>query len=226
VGRAIPLDLYRNLLLRYALKFTSGDSAMSPRKPRNVALYVRVSTKDQTTENQRRELAEVAERAGWNVVAVYADEGISGSKGRDKRPAFDAMLKAVTQRKVDMVAAWSVDRLGRSLQNLVDTLGELKSAGADLYLHKQALDTTTPAGRAMFGMLGVFAEFEREIIVERVQAGMETAKAKGKQIGRPKVPEATLQQIRKLRAEGVGMLKVAREVGCGVSLIQRMEAAA
>lgn len=197
---------------------------MSPRKPRNVALYVRVSTKDQTTENQRRELAEVAERAGWNVVTVYSDEGVSGAKGRDKRPGFDAMLKAVTRREVDMVAAWSVDRLGRSLLNLVDTLGSLRAAGADLYLHKQALDTTTPAGRAMFGMLGVFAEFEREIIVERVQAGMATAKANGKQVGRPKVGEAKLQRIRELRAGGMGMLKVAKEVGCGVSLIQRMEA--
>ena len=197
---------------------------MSPRKPRKVAIYVRVSTKDQATENQRRELAEVAERAGWNVVAVYCDEGISGAKGRDKRPGFDAMLKAVTRREVDMVAAWSVDRLGRSLQNLVDTLGSLRAAGADLYLHKQALDTTTPAGRAMFGMLGVFAEFEREIIVERVRAGMATAKAKGKTVGRPRVSEDTLARIRELRAQGMGMVKVAKEVGCGVSLIQRMEA--
>jgi DNA invertase Pin-like site-specific DNA recombinase len=198
---------------------------MTPRKPRKVALYVRVSTKDQDTENQRRELIEVAERAGWTVVDVYADEGISGAKGRDKRPAFDAMLKAVTRREVDMVAAWSVDRLGRSLQNLVETLSALRAAGADLYLHKQALDTTTPAGRAMFGMLGVFAEFEREIIVERVRAGMATAKAKGKTVGRPKASEETLQRIRELRAQGMGMLKVAREVGCGVSLIQRMESA-
>lgn len=197
---------------------------MSPRKPRNVALYVRVSTKDQTTENQRRELAEVAERAGWNVVAVFADEGISGSKGRDKRPGFDAMLKAVTQRKVDMVAAWSVDRLGRSLQNLVETLGELKSAGADLYLHKQALDTTTPAGRAMFGMLGVFAEFEREIIVERVQAGMATARAKGKQIGRAKVSEETVSKIHTLRGQGHGIIKTAKLAGVGVSVVQRIEA--
>lgn len=197
---------------------------MTPRKPRKVALYVRVSTKDQATENQRRELVEVAERAGWNVVAVYSDEGISGAKGRDKRPGFDALLKAVTRREVDMVAAWSVDRLGRSLQNLVETLESLRAAGADLYLHKQALDTTTPAGRAMFGMLGVFAEFEREIIVERVRAGMATAKAKGKTVGRPKASEETLQRIRDLRAQGVGMLKVARKVGCGVSLIQRMEA--
>jgi DNA invertase Pin-like site-specific DNA recombinase len=133
------------------------------------------------------------------------------------------MLKAVTRREVDMIAAWSVDRLGRSLQNLVDTLGALWAAGADLYLHKQALDTTTPAGRAMFGMLGVFAEFEREIIVERVRAGMATAKAKGKTVSRPKASEDTLHRIRELRAQGMGMLKVAKEVGCGVSLIQRME---
>jgi DNA invertase Pin-like site-specific DNA recombinase len=185
---------------------------------------VRVSTKDQTTENQRRELMEVAERAGWDVVGIYRDEGISGAKGRDKRPGFDALLKAVTRRQVDMVAAWSVDRLGRSLQNLVDTLSALRSAGADLYLHKQALDTTTPAGRAMFGMLGVFAEFEREIIVERVHAGMATARAKGKQIGRPKASEQTVARIRELRARGVGKVKIARELGCGVSLVQRVEA--
>lgn len=201
---------------------------MTARKTRRVALYVRVSTKEQDTENQRRELAEVAERAGWSVVGVYADEGVSGSKGRDKRPGFDAMLKAVTRREVDMVAAWSVDRLGRSLQHLVETLQELRSAGADLYLHKQALDTTTPAGRAMFGMLGVFAEFEREIIVERVRAGMATAKARGtrtgKPIGRPRADDETRERIRKLRAGGMGIGKVAREVGCGVSLIQRMEA--
>jgi DNA invertase Pin-like site-specific DNA recombinase len=198
---------------------------MSSRKPRKVAVYVRVSTHDQTTENQRRELAEVAERAGWDVVAVFSDEGISGAKGRDKRPGFDALMKAVTRREVDMVAAWSVDRLGRSMQHLVETLSAIRAAGADLYLHKQALDTTTPSGRAMFGMLSVFAEFEREMIVERVRAGMATAKAKGKSVGRPKASEETLQRIRELRAQGVGMLKVAREVGCGVSLIQRMEGA-
>jgi DNA invertase Pin-like site-specific DNA recombinase len=199
---------------------------MSPRKPRKVAVYVRVSTHDQTTENQRRELAEVAERAGWDVVAVFSDEGISGAKGRDKRPGFDALMKAVTRREVDMVAAWSVDRLGRSMQHLVETLSAIRAAGADLYLHKQALDTTTPSGRAMFGMLSVFAEFEREMIVERVRAGMATAKAKGKSVGRPKASEETLARIRKLRSQGMGMLKVAREVGCGVSLIQRMESAA
>lgn len=198
---------------------------MTTRPSRRVAIYVRVSTTDQSTDNQRRELQEVAERAGWEVVGVFADEGISGAKGRTKRPAFDQVLRLVTQRKVDVVAAWSVDRLGRSLQHLVETLGDLQAAGADLYLHKQALDTSTPAGRAMFGMLGVFAEFEREIIRERVRAGMAGARARGKTLGRPRVPEETLARIRELRAQGVGMRKVAREVGCGVSLIQRMEAA-
>jgi DNA invertase Pin-like site-specific DNA recombinase len=190
---------------------------------KRVAIYVRVSTTDQTTENQRRELMEVAERAGWDVVGVFADEGVSGAKGRDKRPQFDAVLKLVTQRKVDMVAAWSVDRLGRSVQHLVETLGDLRAAGADLYLHKQALDTTTPAGRAMFQMLGVFAEFEREIIRERVVSGMATARAAGKPMGRPRAAEATVSRIRELRAQGLGIRKVAREVGCGVSLVQRIE---
>lgn len=199
---------------------------MTPRKPRRVAIYVRVSTKEQTTEHQRRDLAEVAERAGWDVVKVYADEAVSGTKGRDKRPGFDALLRAVTRREVDMVAAWSVDRLGRSMKDLVGVLETIRDSGADLYLHKQALDTSTPSGRALFGMLSVFAEFEREIIVERVKAGLETAKARGKQIGRPKASEDTEERIRALRAGGMGVRKVAREVGCGVSVVQRVDAAA
>lgn len=211
-------------MLRYALSPLSVATAVTPKKARRVALYVRVSTKDQTTEHQRRELQEVAERAGWDVVKVYADEAISGAKGREKRPGFDALLKAVTRREVDMVAAWSVDRLGRSMQDLVETLQALKAAGADLYLHKQALDTTTPAGRAMFGMLAVFAEFEREIIVERVRAGMATAKAKGKTVGRPKASAETVAKIRELRGQGVGVLKTAKLAGCGVSLVQRVDA--
>src|SRR5215469_151914 len=112
---------------------------------------------------------------GWQIVKTFEDPGISGAKGRDQRPGFDALLKAVTRRQIDVVAAWSVDRLGRSLQDLVGFLGELNAAKCDLYLDKQAVDTTTPAGRALFQMLGVFAEFERSMIRERVQAGMDRA---------------------------------------------------
>lgn len=193
-------------------------------KPRRVAFYVRVSTKDQTTENQRRELQEVAERAGWEVVQVFADEGISGAKGRAKRPGLDAMLKGLIRRQFDTVAVWSVDRLGRSTKDLIDILEAIQGAGAELYLHKQAIDTGTPGGKALFTMLGVFAEFERGIIQERVRAGMERARANGKTLGRARAPTATVERIKALRAEGKGIRKVAKLVGCGVSLVQRIEA--
>src|SRR5271167_4683239 len=144
---------------------------------KRVGLYLRVSTKNgQTVDNQRQALTEaIGRRQGWIIADEFSDEGISGAKGRDKRPEFDRLLKEVVRGKIDVVAAWSVDRLGRSLQDLVGFLGELNAAGCDLYLEKQAVDTSTPAGKAMFGMLGVFSEFERSMIVERVRAGMARA---------------------------------------------------
>ena len=158
---------------------------MSPRKPKRVALYLRVSTSEQTTRNQRRELHAVSERHGWSVVATYEDAGISGAKGRDERPGFDRLMVAVARREIDMVAAWSVDRLGRSLTDLLGFLTDLHAKGVDLFLHQQGLDTSTPSGRAMFQMLGVFAEFERAMIRERVMAGLARARADGKQLPRP-----------------------------------------
>lgn len=195
-----------------------------PAKPATIraALYLRVSTGEQTTDNQRRELEEAAARHGWEVVAVYEDAGVSGAKGRDARPQFDRMLKDATRRKFDVLGAWSVDRLGRSLQHLVECLSGLHASGVDLYLHQQAVDTRTPSGRAMFGMLGVFAEFERAMIQERVKAGMARARAAGKTLGRPKADEAVEQRIRDLRAQGVGLVRIARELGVGVSLVQRV----
>lgn len=191
-----------------------------------VALYLRVSTDGQTTEHQRRELEARAVAAGWDVVKVYEDAGISGAKGRDKRPAFDALLKDATRRKFDMVAAWSVDRLGRSLQDLLGFLAELQGSGVGLYLHQQALDTSTPAGRAMFQMVGVFAEFERSMIQARVRAGLETAKAKGVRLGRPTVGADAEARVRELLAQGVGQLKTAKLVGVGVSVVRRIAAQA
>lgn len=190
---------------------------------KRVGIYLRVSTKEQTTQNQLRELRQVAERAGWDVVRVFEDAGISGAKGRDKRPEYDALLKAVVRREIDMVAAWSVDRLGRSMQDLVAFLSDLQGHGADLYLHQQALDTSTPSGRALFGMLAVFAEFEREMIRDRVNAGLSRAKSMGKRLGRPSLPEATAERVRELRASGMGILKVASTLGIGVSAVQRID---
>ena len=120
--------------------------------------------------------------------------------------------------------AWSVDRLGRSLQDLVGFLGELRAVGCDLYLHQQGVDTTTPAGRALFQMLGVFAEFERAIIQERVRAGIARARAQGKHLGRPYVSAETEQAIRAALAAGRGIRATARACGVGVSVVQRVRA--
>ncbi len=191
-------------------------------RTKRVALYARVSTDGQTCENQLEALREVVSRSGWKVVAEYVDKGISGAKGRSERPQLDALLRAATRREFGVVAAWSVDRLGRSLQDLVGLLAELHSIGIDLLLHQQGIDTTTPAGKAMFQMMGVFAEFERAMIRDRVNAGLARARAQGKQLGRPRVAPAVELQIKKLRAEGMGIRRVARELGVGTSVVQRV----
>lgn len=187
-----------------------------------VAFYVRVSTQDQTTDNQRRELNDVAARADWDVVGEYVDHGVSGAKGREGRAGLRRLLEDAVRRKFDKVAVWSVDRLGRSLQDLVATLDELQAAGVDLYLHQQAMDTATPAGRAMFSMCGVFAEFERSLIRERVKAGLARAKARGKVGGRPKVGRGVEEKVAELLAQGVGKRKVGETLGVGVSVVQRV----
>jgi len=196
---------------------------------KRVGLYLRVSTKNgQTVDNQRRILTgAIRHRQGWVITEEFADEGISGAKGRDKRPQFDRLLKEVVRGKIDVVAAWSVDRLGRSLQDLVSFLGELNAAGCDLYLEKQAIDTTTPDGRALFQMLGVFAEFERAIIQERIHAGLARAREKGtksgKSIGRPPIDQHKARLIRVELEKGTGILKTARLTGAGVSTVQRIK---
>ena len=192
---------------------------------KRVALYLRVSTSEQTTRNQRRELHAVAERHGWHVVATYEDAGVSGAKGRDKRPGFDRLMMAVALREIDMVAAWSVDRLGRSLTDLLSFLTDLHAKGVDLFLHQQGLDTSAPSGRAMFQMLGVFAEFERSIIQERVRAGLRRAKAEGRQLGRPRLaPEVEAQILAALKAPGrtEGVRKIAKRFGVDPGTVQRI----
>jgi DNA invertase Pin-like site-specific DNA recombinase len=198
---------------------------MKRRKPKRVALYVRVSTSEQTTRNQRRELRAVAERHGWTVVVTFEDAGISGSQGREARPGFDALMMAVARREIDMVAAWSVDRLGRSLMDLLGFLRDLHAKGVDLFLHQQGLDTSTPSGKAMFQMLGVFAEFERAMIRERVMAGLARARADGKQLGRRRVEQSKARKVKAalaLRSRGVGIRRIARDVGLGIGTVLRI----
>ena len=193
-------------------------------KAKRVALYVRVSTDGQTTVNQQRELEAVAERHGWTVVNVFKDHAISSENGREKRPAFDKMLEGVVRKEFDLIAAWSVDRLGRSLQHLLAFLSELKAQNVDLYLHQQALDTSTPAGRALFQMLGVFAEFERAMIRERVRAGLQRAVAQGRRLGRPPMDAAKDRAIRAALRKGKASVRsIAETVGVGPSTVQRIK---
>ncbi len=191
------------------------------KKTKRVALYVRVSTDEQTTDNQRRELEGVAKRSGWKIVDIYEDNGISGANGREKRPALDKLLKDAARREFDMIAAWSVDRLGRSLQHLVGLLEELQALGVDLYLHQQGLDTSTPSGRAMFQMCGVFAEFERAMLVERTKAGLARARAKGMRLGRPPVPPVTKRRIAKLRQQGKSVRAIAKVTGLSIGAVHK-----
>ena len=191
------------------------------KKRKRIALYLRVSTTNghQTTENQERELMAIAERSGWEVVATFADR-LSGAKGREQRPGLDAMLKAATERQFDMIAAWSVDRLGRSLQHLVTLFADLQAMGVDLYLHQQHVDSSTPSGRALLQMSGVFAEFERAMLKERVHAGLARARAQGKNLGRRRTTGATDDAILKLRSQGLGVQAIRKRLGCGAGRVQ------
>ncbi|MBC8285214.1 MAG: recombinase family protein [Nitrospinae bacterium] len=201
------------------IRFAGGNIS---KKRTSVALYARVSTDGQTTENQLQELRKVSDRNGWQIIQEFVDHGISGAKGRDQRPAFDEMCKGVVRKEFDLVMAWSVDRLGRSLQHLVTFLDELHSKNVDLFLHRQGIDTTSPAGKMMFQMLGVFSEFERAMIKERINAGLARAKAQGKTLGRPKVSLQVENKIRKLRSTGKGIRKIASELRVGVSTVKRV----
>jgi DNA invertase Pin-like site-specific DNA recombinase len=201
------------------ITFLAGNIS---KKRAKVALYARVSTDGQSTENQLQELRKVADQNGWQIAQEFVDHGISGAKGRDKRPAFDSMCKGVIRKEFDLVMTWSVDRLGRSLQHLVTFLDELHSKKIDLFLHQQGIDTTTPAGKMMFQMLGVFAEFERAMIKERINAGLSRARAQGKKLGRPRVSLEVESKIRELRSMGRGIRKIAGQLRVGVSTVKRV----
>jgi DNA invertase Pin-like site-specific DNA recombinase len=161
---------------------------------------------------------------GVTIVKIYKDQGISGAKGRDKRPAFGALCRDATKRQFDVIMAWSVDRLGRSLQDLVEFLSEIHSLHIDLYLHQQGLDTRSPSGKAMFGMMGVFAEFERAMIQERVRAGLARARSEGKHLGRPRINGATENAIRAAlkQKDRTGVRQIAASLGVSAGTVQRI----
>jgi len=187
---------------------------------KKVCLYCRVSTTHQTSENQLRELRAVAERMGYEIVSEFIDNGISGSKSRKDRPALDEMMKMATQRMFEMVMCWSIDRLGRSLQHLVETLNDLQSMKIDLYFMQQGMDTTTPSGRMIFSVFGAIGEFERNLIRERVIAGQQRAKSSGIHIGRPtKMNDGMRSAIKAMHQNGMSVRQIAKSCKVGIGTV-------
>lgn len=187
--------------------------------PLRVATYARVSAEgQQTIAMQQRQLQEYAERRGWVIVAAVEEVG-SGSKRRPKR---EELIAAARRRELDAILVWRLDRWGRSLPDLVVTLQELQELGVAFVSLTEAFDLTTPTGRAMAGMVAVFAEFEREIRSERVRAGIEQARREGRHLGRPKTASLKAEQVRKLAAKGVSQVQTAKQLKIGRGSVQRI----
>ena len=190
---------------------------------KKVCLYARVSKASQSVERQISELEVVAGRNDWKIVDRYIDHGISGAAGREQRPELDRMMKDSTKRKFDVVMIWSIDRLGRSLQNLMEILSDLKSKNIDLYMDQQAIDTTTPTGSLMFSLLGAFSQFEREMIRERVVSGLDNARKKGRIGGRPtNLTDEIRTKITELKAAGASIRKIKDECSVGTATVYRV----
>ena len=190
---------------------------------KRVCLYARVSKTSQSVERQISELEIVAARNDWEIVDRYIDRGISGARGRDARPELDRMMKDSTKRKFDVVMVWSVDRLGRSLQNLMEILNDLKSKNIDLYMDQQAIDTTVPTGKLMFSLIGAFAEFEKSIIRDRILSGLDNARKKGRIGGRPtNLTDEIRSKILELRSAGTSIRKIKDECSIGTATIYKV----
>jgi len=192
---------------------------MKPAKPVHCALYARVSTaKGQDVEMQLRELREYSERRGLQIVEEYIDKGVSGS--REHRPALDRLMTDCRKRRVDAVVVYRYDRFARSLRQLVNALEEFRTLGIDFISLREGTDTTTPNGRLVFGIFASIAEFERELIRDRVRSGLASARAKGKTLGRPR-RDLDLRKVASLRAQGRSWAAIGDELGVGEGTVWR-----
>ena len=190
---------------------------------KHVALYARVSTLNhgQDPEVQLRELRAYSERRGFEITDTFIDKGISGS--RERRPALDKLMAACRKRLVDGVVVYRYDRFARSLQQLVNALEEFRALGIEFISLHEGIDTSTPNGKLVFGIFASIAEFEKELIRDRVRSGLAAAKAKGKTLGRPRVA-ANAQRIASLRSSGASWRVISREVGVSVRTVRRLAA--
>ena len=188
---------------------------------KKVVIFARTSTSKQTVDNQLHDLRKVAHNNGWEVVDEYL-EVVSGAKGRDQRKEFDRLLKDVIRGKFEMILAWDVSRLGRSLKILVEFIEDIQERNVDLYLHQNGIDTSTSAGKAMFQMIGIFSEFERSIISDRIKTALDRVRSEGKKLGRPtNYNDGMKNSIRLLRDRGMSIKKIATELSIGVGTVYR-----
>jgi DNA invertase Pin-like site-specific DNA recombinase len=188
-------------------------------KNKKVAIYARVSTDKQAVDMQLVELQEYLKKRQWGIYREYIDQGYTG--GNTKRPAFGQMMEYACKRKFDILLVWKLDRLGRSLKDLIITLHELGALGIDFISYENQLDTSTPTGKLVFHVIGAVAEFEKDIIRERVKAGLENAKRTSKRLGRPPVSDGLLEKAKALRKEGLSFRKIGKRLGVDERTIRK-----
>lgn len=186
---------------------------------KTVAIYARVSTDKQAVDMQLAELQDYLKKREWGIYQEYIDQGYSG--GNTKRPAFSQMMEDARKRKFDVLLVWKLDRLGRSLKDLIETLDELGALGIDFISYENQLDTSTPTGKLVFHVIGAVAEFEKDIIRERVKAGLENAKRKGKRLGRPPISDGLLEKAKALRKEGLSFRKIGKRLGVDEGTVRK-----
>jgi len=189
---------------------------------RKVAIYTRVSTLDQTIDNQLIELRDHCSRMGWEVVKEYADEGLSGALSRDKRPALNSLIKDAYRKRFDSVVCWDISRIGRSMKELILFLSDMKDREIGICSVRQGFDTSTSMGEIMFQFVGILSSWEREMIRERTLAGLERAKREGKTLGRRKVTNDTMTaKIIELRTANRSIRDIASEVGVSIGTVSK-----
>jgi DNA invertase Pin-like site-specific DNA recombinase len=198
-------------------------AAMTNRRPLRVALYLRVSTSDQSTALQRDEATRLIASRGWELAETYEDAGVSGTRAR--RPGLDAMLAAARRRRFDAIVVWRADRLFRSVHHMVTTLAELGALGVNFVSCTEPFDTSTPTGQLLLHLCAAFGQFERDVLVERTVAGMAAARRRGRRIGRPRA-RFDLEQAQALLAGGATERNVARALGVGYGTLRRALASA
>lgn len=190
---------------------------------KNISIYLRVSKEKQTTENQLRTLKSIIEQRGWTLTKIYKDHGISGMKGREKRSGLNDLLNDLHSPEWDLLMIWDLSRLSRSLIDLMTIIKDINSSHKEIYIHQSQIDTSTPSGKMMISMIGIFSEYERDMISERIKSGLERTRSEGKTLGRPKkYKDEDLTQIKQLMDNGHNISQISRKLNMSRTTIYSM----